>query len=583
MTKKGVQMSVMVALSLLVLVSLIGLASSTFMNIKINEFVSNPVSGSDWVEIYYGNGGSGVDLGNCVLRDLENNELQLGGIINSGEFISFDWSSRLGNDGDIISFVCYGDIVDRVIIGMDQVAYGGEGNVPVPPLSKSAGRCDDGYDTDSVSDFVIMNPTKGTANSCNSLSCGDGQVDEGEQCDSGEANGVVCNAEYESSCSYCTSECLLENYSGGVCGDHIVNGREQCDDGNTRAGDGCSKSCREESTGGDGGTGIGVDIETEEFAPLVWMCDNRLVYDDATEPGRISEDGNFLLERMNNYAFEGEQVQWEVLVMDKNKIDQNIDVYATIGDVQGEGNDIEVNCARRGYQQRLFESCNAKILEEEIEWNPDTMDFFTCTLTVETPESMYGEYWITVEALDGEGLMGTMDENEYWFLNPEIALGIDGELVFENVRPGAAAYSETMLISNEADDGSGVRLDMFISGTDFYDSSSAGTRCPVSNQLELENFRYFTTHGAYSSQSDPRSGSDVEGYLPIEYGIGFNDPRPFYDRNEILQSGPMNGPYYQPNILSPGAEFAITFRLNLPEPCVGDFDTGSIYFWGEAI
>src|SRR3989338_1470400 len=101
MTKKGVQMSVMVALSLLVLVSLIGLASSTFMNIKINEFVSNPVSGSDWVEIYYGNGGSGVDLGNCVLRDLENNELQLGGIINSGEFISFDWSSRLGNDGDI--------------------------------------------------------------------------------------------------------------------------------------------------------------------------------------------------------------------------------------------------------------------------------------------------------------------------------------------------------------------------------------------------------------------------------------------------------------------------------------------------
>ena len=80
-------MSVMVALSLL---TLAGLVSPTFMNVKINEFVSNPVSGSDWVEMYYGNGGSGVDLGNCVLRDLENNELQLGGIINSGEFISFD-------------------------------------------------------------------------------------------------------------------------------------------------------------------------------------------------------------------------------------------------------------------------------------------------------------------------------------------------------------------------------------------------------------------------------------------------------------------------------------------------------------
>ena len=340
------------------------------------------------------------------------------------------------------------------------------------------------------------------------------------------------------------------------------------------------------------GSGVGVDIETEDFAPLVWMCDDRVVYDDATEPGRITDDGDRLWERMNNYAFEGEQVQWEVLVMDKNKIDQNIDVYATIGDVQGEGNDIEVNCVRTGYVEKNFESCNARIQEEVLEWDEELMDFFTCTLTVETPESMYGEYWITVEALDGEGLMGTMDENEYWFLNPEIALGIDGELVFENVRPGTSSYSDTILVSNEADDGSGVRLDMFISGTDFYDSSSSGARCPVSNQLELENFRYFTTHGAYSTQSPlfgPGSGAysgptpDVEGYKEIVYGIGFNDPDPFYNYAEILPVGPMNFGYYQPNILSPGAEMALTFRLDLPEPCTGDFDTGSIFFWGEAI
>jgi len=29
-------------------------------------------------------------------------------------------------------------------------------------------------------------------------------------------------------------------------------------------------------------------IEVEEFAPRVWMCDSRVVLDDATEPGRIS-------------------------------------------------------------------------------------------------------------------------------------------------------------------------------------------------------------------------------------------------------------------------------------------------------
>ncbi|MCX6750050.1 MAG: hypothetical protein NTZ83_01185, partial [Candidatus Pacearchaeota archaeon] len=43
------------------------------------------------------------------------------------------------------------------------------------------------------------------------------------------------------------------------------------------------------------GSGIGVDITTEDFPPIVWQCDHRVVYDDATEPGRISEDGQELV------------------------------------------------------------------------------------------------------------------------------------------------------------------------------------------------------------------------------------------------------------------------------------------------
>ena len=362
------------------------------------------------------------------------------------------------------------------------------------------------------------------------------------------------------------------------------------------------------------GTGVGVDITTEDFAPLVWMCDNRVVWDDNTEPGRLfaelgepecqysyngdadGENDCELLERINNYAFEGEQISWLVLVMDKNKIDQNIDVYATIGDSQGEGNDIEVNCQRVGWQEGkdrnedgILDSCNARILEEQLRWNEDTMDYFECLFTVETPESMYGEFWVTVEAQDGDGLMGTMDENEYWFFNPVIALSVDGDLLFEDVRPGIQAYSDTILVGNDADDGSGVMLDMFISGTDFYDSSSSGARCPSTNQLALQNFRYYVTNGAYNSaqddEDDPIDGDrdvDSEGYLNIEYGIGFNNPSPFYENAEILQEQKV-GPYYTANLLAPGAEMALTFKLSLPEPCNGDFDTGSIYFWGEAV
>jgi hypothetical protein len=347
------------------------------------------------------------------------------------------------------------------------------------------------------------------------------------------------------------------------------------------------------------GSGITPDIETEDFEPLVWMCDHRVVYDDATEPGRISLDGEFLYERIANYAFEGEQIGWKVLVMDKNGIEKISDVFATVGTTQGAGNDIEVNCNIDhilSAEEPVDPTCNARILEEElysIGYN-NVAAYFDCLFTVETPDSMYGEHWITVEAEDLDGLSGTMDENEYWFLNPVVALTVDGDLTFEDVRPGTQSYSSTLLLGNDADLGSGVVLDMFISGTDFYDSSSSGAKCPITNQLGLSNFRYFATSGAYSTTGDlsvGRSGGnghsvvrdvDAEGYVDIGYGIGFNDPHPFYNGYEVIQQVPV-GPYFVANTLMPGAEMAITFKLSLPEPCNGDFDTGSLYFWGEAI
>ncbi len=344
------------------------------------------------------------------------------------------------------------------------------------------------------------------------------------------------------------------------------------------------------------GGGVGVDITTEDFAPQVWMCDNRVVYDDATEPGRITGDGEDLTERLNNYAFEGEQIGWKVLVMDKNGIEKIEDVFATIGPVQGAGNDIEVNCKLDrliNNPEYIKDSCNARIDEATLQqvFHEGTAAYYECLLTVETPLSMYGEYFITVEATDLDGLSGTMAENEYWFLNPVIALSIEGDVVFEDVRPGTSSYSETILVGNDADEGSGVMMDMFISGTDFYDSTSSGAKCPITNQLSLSEFAYFATSGAYSTSGQSRNGgslgvvsADSEGYLPIAYGIGFNDPNPFYGNNEIIPSAANDKLSYSPgNLLTPGAEQAVTFRLNLPEPCNGDFDTGSIYFWGEAI
>jgi len=204
------------------------------------------------------------------------------------------------------------------------------------------------------------------------------------------------------------------------------------------------------------------------------------------------------------------------------------------------------------------------------------MGFYQCLWTFEP--TMYGDKWVSVEAIDLDDLSGVAAEAEHWFLNPVIALTTDGFLTFENVRPGTSSYSDTMLVTNDADTGSGVMLDMFISGTDFYDSSSSGAKCPISNVLSLSHFRYFATHGAYSTSGIP--GSDAEGYRAIGYGEVF-DPSGFYSQKEIIPI-PVPG-FANANVLAPGASMALTFRLNLPEPCNGDFDTGSIYFWGEAI
>jgi cysteine-rich repeat protein len=70
--------------------------------------------------------------------------------------------------------------------------------------------------------------------------CGDGVLDNGEQCDDG--NNISGDG--------CSASCSIE--TAGHCGDgHLDNG-ETCDDGNTRNGDGCSSTCQIESVCGDG-------------------------------------------------------------------------------------------------------------------------------------------------------------------------------------------------------------------------------------------------------------------------------------------------------------------------------------------
>ncbi len=73
--------------------------------------------------------------------------------------------------------------------------------------------------------------------------CGNGIIEPGEECDdgntlSGDGCSATCRIEQGWECTGEPSVCVT------VCGDGLIRGNEECDDGNTSPGDGCSSGCR---------------------------------------------------------------------------------------------------------------------------------------------------------------------------------------------------------------------------------------------------------------------------------------------------------------------------------------------------
>jgi len=75
--------------------------------------------------------------------------------------------------------------------------------------------------------------------------CGNGTLDPGEQCDDGNTTAGdgcsrICQIPSGWSCSGTPSVCTM----AGVCGDGILGATEICDDGNMTGGDGCAADCK---------------------------------------------------------------------------------------------------------------------------------------------------------------------------------------------------------------------------------------------------------------------------------------------------------------------------------------------------
>jgi len=309
------------------------------------------------------------------------------------------------------------------------------------------------------------------------------------------------------------------------------------------------------------GAGLDVELPLGEGLPNVLHCGSEITLGP----------GGAVIERTGQYAYEGEAVEITALVLHGSGIENIAEVYELV-----DGDYAAGACEPIGnpFGPEILDACGENYSAEFIS---GFMEYYSCVYVVGDPVSDYGEEAITIHVLDNWG-ESAETEPDYWFFNPILALGVDGEILFDETTPGTAGYSETVLVSNEAE--AGVVLDMYISGTDFYDPSSSEAMCPDTNQLSLETFSYFAIKGAYSTQDDPRSSP--EGFVGIEYGVEFHDPDTFYGTHEVIQAGEY-GEHYLANFLSSGEEVATTFRVDVPQFCKGNFEAGQIYFWGEAI
>lgn len=344
--------------------------------------------------------------------------------------------------------------------------------------------------------------------------------------------------------------------------------------------------------------GGGGPIYTEsDFQPLIFRntYGGRVLIDD---PLGLFANGDITL-RTNNYAFSGEQIIWKVLIWDKNGVPEKIkDVFAgwvaqTNGPIDPE---MQVNCE---YISELENGANLEHAgypnvrrpidqEPQETFNSDTMGEYVCKLTIEP--NCHGQKWLGIKVIDLTDLSSTMQEAESWFCNPEVDLTVSGDGTFGELGPGQQGAT-TFSVENSAEEGSGTLISLSIAGKDFFDPESSGALCPNTNKLDLQGVEapsdtIFDTGFWYSAVMGSKSTNQVapnpNGYKRIPYGNSIQDSDPLFSNSN--SAGEWRK--FQPNQLtpmSPGSEATIVLRLGIPQPCNGEFSSGTISLFAVAL
>jgi hypothetical protein len=298
-------------------------------------------------------------------------------------------------------------------------------------------------------------------------------------------------------------------------------------------------------------------------------------------------------DRQWSYIFTGEQIVEFVVARDPNGVVDLTDAYLEVDGVS------TVKCIpidREVAEQWAGAYCDetldielgmkphetiAGVSSIPAGYNANYDQIYACLLTV--TDDMSGDLDITVSVYDESDEMGTTDP-QTWTFNPAIGIQITSDpIMFPQAAAGATVYSEHDLVIENPVDGK-VAVAIWLGGTDLY-SPSMAARCPWSNVLDVDkqmDFRCKLNDGIYFDQiwHDVKNKdlTDVLGcWMPVGTDGTCFGLNPIFNHDRPAMPLPLW------NILLPGDKASCEFKLTYPVPCVGEFDTGSLYILLRAV
>jgi len=190
---------------------------------------------------------NGEESANIRVIEKKTEAVVFDGIIDSNELFSFVGTDKKGTLGTEITIFVNGEEHVKIhtscsvpigpgTVAGDFIVISGESRnggtlCPVGPVNY----CGDGaVNEDEECDDGNMNNNDGCSNTCTIEiidACGDWDLDLGEECDDGNTEGG----------DGCNADCKVEYVN--TCGDGALDEREECDDQNRSDGDACSSTC----------------------------------------------------------------------------------------------------------------------------------------------------------------------------------------------------------------------------------------------------------------------------------------------------------------------------------------------------